>query len=60
MIFSEFTSFQAKISFFSKQKTFVVQKENNSAFAEKQKVKRVGFAEDRKKVVLLRLSGVGR
>ena len=52
--------FSGKNIFFSKQKTFVVQKENNSAFAEKQKVKRVGFAEDRKKVVLLRLLGVAR
>ena len=51
----------AILAMFSKQKkTFVVQKENNSAFAEKQKVKRVGFAEDRKKVAFLRLSGVAR
>ena len=35
-------------------------KRDNSAFAEKQKVKRVGFAEDRKKVAFLRLSGVAR
>ena len=52
--------FSSENIFFSKQKTFVVQKENNSAFAEKQKVKRVGFAEDRKKVAFLRLSGVAR